>query len=82
MNTRHVITHRNRDGMRTLTFAAQGRNTYGTPEEAGAALAAFLLNSEDTLIQVHGPQSRGTFEVRPCECWPGHNDPKGVWFDN
>ncbi len=32
--TRYVVTRIDRNGMRTLTHAAQGRETYATPEEA------------------------------------------------
>lgn len=80
--TRYVITHVNREGMRTLTFAAQGRNTYASAGEAQGMLDAFVETSLPNLLQVHGEQARGTFAVRPCECWPGHFDPCGVWFDN
>jgi hypothetical protein len=77
--TRYVATYVNKDGMRTLMQPAQGRNTYEKPEEAQAWLDAVIKNtSADTIRQIWGDNPR--FEVRPCECWPGHFDPKGVWF--
>lgn len=77
---RYVATYVNRDGMRTLMNAAQGRHTYDTPEQAQAWINACRQhNNADTLRSVYGPTD--TYEVRPCECWPGHGDPKGVYFD-
>ncbi len=82
MVTRFVATHVNRDGMRTLTQGAQGRYTYETPDTAQEWIdAAIKTNSPDTLASIYGAQAINTFEVRPCECWPVHFDPKGVWFD-
>lgn len=80
--TRYVITHVNRDGMRTLTRASLGRYTFGTPEEAQRVLDAFLANSEEVMVSVHGEQSRGTFAVRPVPCYPDHFDPQTIWFDD
>lgn len=80
---RYVVTHVNRDGMRTLTMAAQGRNTFETPEKAQEMVDALIQNNGDwKLSDVFGDQVLGTFEVRACECWPGHFDPKGIWFDS
>lgn len=80
--TRYVATHINREGMRTLTCAQQGRHTFATQGECDAWLAAMIANnSRDTLAQIHGEQAIGTFETRACECWPGHFDPKGRYFD-
>ena len=79
---RYVITHVNRDGMRTLTFHAQGSYTYDDEAVAKKALDSFMANSRERLIDVHGPQSAGTFEVRPVPCYLDHHDPKTVWFDN
>lgn len=81
--TRYVVTHVNREGMRTLSApASQGRFTYATHEEAETALGNITgNNSANTLAQVFGPQALGTFEVRPCPCYPGHFDPMNVWFD-
>ena len=74
------MTHVNRDGMRTLIGPAQGRCTYATEAEATAHMQAVTSNnSADTIKQVWG--DKPAFEVRPCECWAGHFDPVGVWFD-
>lgn len=76
--TRYVVTHMGRNGMRTLASPAQGRFTYATREEAESMLKAMLSNnSEDTLRSVYG----FPLEVRACECWPEHFDPKGIYFD-
>ena len=78
MTTRYVVTHLNRQGMRTLADPQQGRYTYQTPEQAQARLDAILTNdSKKTLDQTFG----FPLEVRPVECWPVHFDPKGVYFD-
>jgi hypothetical protein len=78
--TRYVGTYVKADGMRTLMQAAQGRNTYATAKEAQDWVDAVKsVNSADTIKQIWGDNPR--FEVRPCACWPGHFDPKGVWFD-
>ncbi len=65
MKTLFAITHVNRNGVRTLTFANQGRNHYATADAANAAMrdyepglrAKVLGNMADTL------------EVRPVECY-------------
>lgn len=81
MNIRYVISHMNRDGMRTLTYAVQGRNTRGSKEEAQTDLTALLsTNTEERLASIFGTQAIGTFEVSAVECWDGHNDPKGCWI--
>lgn len=78
--TRYVPTYINKDGMRTLMGAAQGRNTFATEGEAQEWITAVTENnSADTLRQIWGDDPQ--FAVRPCPCWPGHFDPKGVWFD-
>lgn len=77
---RYVVTFVNRDGMRALAHAAQGRCTYETPEEAQAWIdAARVNNSADTLTSVYGTPD--TLDVRPVACWPGHFDPVGIYFD-
>lgn len=77
---RHVGTYINKDGMRTLMGAAQGRNTFATAAEAQAWIDAVNSNNgSDTLRQVWGDNPQ--FEVRECPCYPGHFDPQNVWFD-
>lgn len=78
--TRYVATYVNKDGMRTMMSAAQGRNTHATAAEAQAWMEAVTANnSADTIKQVWGDNPR--FEVRPTACYPGHFDPMNVWFD-
>lgn len=78
--TRYVGTYINRDGMRTLMTAAQGRHTHETESQAKAWLDAVTTNNGgDTLRQVWGDDPR--FEVRPCRCYPVHFDPQTCWFD-
>jgi len=82
--TRYVITHRGTHGLlpgrsRTLVGPAQGRNTYATREEAEKYLQAMVENnSRETLEEHYGLP----LEVRPCECYPIHFDPKGIYFDD
>lgn len=77
----YVVTHIDRHGMRTLTFANQGRNHRRTAEEAQHHLDEILKHtSEETLRQCYGPKAIGTFEVRPVECY-SHGDAKRVYFD-
>lgn len=76
--TRYVVTHIGDDGMRTLAHAQQGRCTYATAAEAQAWIdAALRNNSMSTLRSLYG----FPLEVRPCECWPNHHDPMGVYFE-
>ena len=78
--TRYVVTHVNREGLRTLSLGCQGRWTYATREEAQAQLDAMLANNERSALEgLYGNVSQ--IEVRPCECWPDHFDPKGIYFD-
>jgi hypothetical protein len=71
----------NKDGMRRMTSALQGRNTHATKEEAQKYLKNFITNnSEENLIGIFGKQSIGTFEVSAMECYPEHNDPKGCFI--
>lgn len=83
MNIRYVISHINRDGMRKMTYAIQGRNTLGSKEEAQKLLQDFLNNNYDALLsECYGSQALGTFEVSAVECYDEHNDPKGCWIQD
>jgi hypothetical protein len=78
---RYVVTHIDKNGMRTLCGAAQGRFTQATPEEAQQHLDAMLQNNRiegDRLAGVYGLP----LEVRPVKCYPRHFDPMGIYFDN
>lgn len=78
---RYVITNMMDmpDGIptRTLTFPAQGRYTYETQEEAQRQLELFKPGLREKVLD----ERADTLEVRPCHCWPGHFDPKGIYFD-
>lgn len=74
--TRYVVTHVNADGQRQMTWAAQGRNTHATREEAERALVALHENNAPHILAKY-PH----LEVRPIECYPGHFDPVGIYVD-
>lgn len=78
---RYVPTYVNKDGMRTLMRAAQGRETFATAEEAQEWLTEVLINTPPAKIKEIYGENAYPLEVRPVECWPGHHDPKTVWFD-
>lgn len=63
--------------VRTLTFPAQGRYTYATKEEAEKQLKLFEPSLRAKILG----KRADTLEVRPCKCWPGHFDPRGIYFD-
>ena len=70
--TRYVVTKLDRDGTRTLFDHAQDRYTYATREEAQERADAFRDDKHCGNMDL---------QVRPCECWPVHFDPKGIYFD-
>lgn len=78
---RYVITHKNHEGLRVMSFAHQARNTYPTEQEAEIALSDYLNNRGNRLWDVFGQQAIGTFEVRPVRCWPHTHDPQTRYFD-
>jgi hypothetical protein len=73
---RYAITHVNKDGMRTLTFANQGRNLYETREIAEASVD--LL--KDSLREKVLGDMADTLEVRQVDCYES-GDAKGIFFD-
>lgn len=77
--TRYVVTIVDKTGTRTLAFAAQGRNTYATPELAQAWIEACKANNHPESLKrfFAYPES---LEVRPVECYPGHFDPMTRYF--
>lgn len=78
---RYVPTYLNKHGQRTLMRAAQGRNTFATEQEAQEWIEAVTRNNSNGLVtQIWGTDPQ--FAVRPCKCWPGHFDPKSVYFDD
>ena len=73
---RWVITHVNKFGLRVLTFAQQGRETYTTKDEAEKAL---VLLKPSLRAKVLGEYAN-TLRVKRVECWPEHYDPKRSCF--
>jgi hypothetical protein len=71
---RYVVTKLDTSGTapRTLFDAAQGQHTYATAEEAQKRADAFKTDRHCKGMAL---------EVRPCECYPIHFDPKDRWFD-
>ncbi len=81
-NIRYVVSYINKDGMRRMMSAAQGRNTHAARAEAEEDLKNVLENNTRDLLEgVFGKDAYDTFAVSAIECWPGHNDPKGIWID-
>ena len=77
--TRYVVTcvaPLFNDGTRELWDAMQGRYTFATPEEAQARIDAAIANNAPYVMEAFGP-----LEVRPCECYSGHFDPVGRYFN-
>ena len=77
MQIRFGITYIDTNGLRTLLGPAQGRYMM-TKEEAENALLDLMRESEDKLVSVCKPQSRGTFRVDAFNCYD-HGDPMGIY---
>jgi len=78
---RYVLSRIDKDGLRVMVYAQQGRYTYATKDEAKILLKLFLENNtQERLIEVFGRQAVGTFEVSAIECYPGHFDPIGCYI--
>ena len=78
---RYVLSRINKDGLRVMVYAQQGRHTYATRDEAQKHLDDFLKNNtQERLIEVFGEQAVGTFEVSAIECYSGHFDPVGCYI--
>lgn len=68
-------------GTMILAEPAQGRNTYATREEASAMARTMAENNgTDRVRSVFGCDP-GELIALPVECWPGHFDPVGIYFD-
>jgi len=76
---RYVPTYVNSGGLRTLMLPAQGRFTFSSREGAQNCLDAIIGGHNGDRIKIWGENPQ--FEVRMCECWPVHFDPKSRWFD-
>jgi len=81
--TRYVVTHiaqgGDLKGLRVLTWACQGRNTYGTLKQAQHGLAMIRKNNSPSVLAMYGTPD--TLEVRAVECWPEHHDPMRSVFE-
>lgn len=77
MKTMYAITHVDKDGLRTLTFANQGRNHYETEKAARKHLNAIHANND---VHAIWGDAADTLEVRPVECYD-HGDAVGIYFD-
>ncbi len=77
MKTMYAITHINKDGMRELTFANQGRKHYATRTEAELALAKYEPELRSKVLGA----AADTLQVRAVECFD-HGDATGIYFDN
>ena len=75
---RWVVTAQRPGESRRLAAAMQGRHTYATREEAQDVLYSIVENNRPGLLEEVGLVN---LEVRECECYPGHFDPIGCWFD-
>jgi len=81
MQTLYQVTYVQKDGLRTLMGAAQGRLMHHSREAAEEFLVALLQNNaEDRLVSVFGEQARGTFRVDAFECYD-HGDPVSIYVD-
>lgn len=75
----HVHARHAAAGLRSLTFACQGRWTYDSKEVAERELE--LWKGSQGLPRVLTAAELATLEVRECECWAGGHDPCGMYFD-
>jgi hypothetical protein len=82
MKTLYAITHIDKDGMRTLTRANQGRNHFETTEEAQHAIDMMIANNpKDSLESIWGPNAVNSLEVRPTLCYD-HGDAVAIYFED
>jgi hypothetical protein len=76
MKRLYVITHVNKDGDRTLTFANQGRNHYQTRQEAEEALRMYEPGLRANVLG----SLADSLAVYEAECYD-HGDAKKVYFN-
>jgi len=77
--TRYVVTYIKPGLGRILADSRQGRRTYATPEEAQERLDTVWGDPTANNMDLWGEDPQ--FEVRPVPCYPGHFDPKTMYFD-
>jgi hypothetical protein len=73
--TMYAITHVNRQDLRVLTLANQGRNHCDTKEQAQEKLDLFRNSLRESVLG----DMADTLEVRPVECYE-HGDAIGIYF--
>ncbi len=84
MRTLYSGSYVDKNGMRRLMAAAQGRFMKPTREKAQEWLDQILRSEggrgEEGLVDIYGEQSRGTFRVDAFECHD-HGDPVGIYVE-
>lgn len=76
---RYVVTHvSDKDRLRRLTFAMQGRFTYETRADAAIQLEVHRKDLGRVLSDSELP----TLAVRPVACYEGHHDPMRYYFED
>lgn len=77
-NIRYTVTAIKKDGMRSLAFDNNSRNTYATEAEAITKMNNVIQNnSKERVEECVGKD----LQVRPVDCWSS-GDAKGIYFDN
>jgi hypothetical protein len=70
MRTLYQTTFVNRDGVRLMLGANQGRRMFADLDSAEMFLKDLLRNTgEERLSDIYGPQSIGTFRTDAFECY-------------
>jgi hypothetical protein len=78
--TRFLLSYVNRDGIRTIFGANQGRNFFDTEGAAQKHMRAVLLNNAaDKLTSTFGPLVIESLRVTPAECYE-NGDAFGIYF--
>ena len=79
MKIRFNISFINRDGVRIMLGANQGRRMFVDLDGAELFLKDLLRNTgEERLAQIYGPQSIGTFRTDAFECYD-HGDAVSIY---
>ena len=79
MKVMYNVSFLDKNGLRCLLGPNQGHRMYENRESAEGFLRALLENTgEDRLVDVCGPQSRGTFQVAAFRCYD-HGDAVGCY---
>ena len=76
--TRYTLAAVKESGLRTLAFAAQGRNTWATPDGAKERLEAIRASNKPAEIFDFFGADLAVVKVK---CYAGHFDPVGIYFE-